>query len=183
MILNKQNIHPSILFLLLLCAPVMRAAAYTEAQSPSQHHHTPPENLYPPPLPDRDVCVWMDVLVQFRFDVFLNRTRIGWMFLCFLLVWMNLILFNLVIYWFLFIFLLLLNFVQLHEHKQSPIFHVICTPEFIQLWAALQTWTKSRTAHKGSTPTSHCVCLFVLQTVKELGCQEQQKTSISSENA
>lgn len=159
-------------------------------QQPTQKPRAPPTTTttYPQktcilPLPDRDVCVWMDVLVQFRFDVFLNRTRIGWMFLCFLLVWMNLILFNLVIYWFLFIFLLLLNFVQLDEHKQSPIFHVICTPEFIQLWAALQTWTKSRTAHKGSTQISHCVCLFVLQTVKELGCQEQQKTSISSENA
>lgn len=92
MILNKQNIHPSIL--LLLCALVMRAAAYTEAQSP------PRKLVSSPSVTEMFVFGWMDVLVQFRFDVFLNRTRIGWMFLCFLLVWMNLILINRVIFLF-----------------------------------------------------------------------------------
>lgn len=159
-------------------------------QQPTQKPRAPPTTTttYPQktcilPLPDRDVCVWMDVLVQFRFDVFLNRTRIGWKFLCFLLVWMNLILINLVIFFNFLIFFASVKLCAVGWTQAELIFHVICTPEFIQLWAALQTWTKSRTAHKGNTPTSHCVCLFVLQTVKELGCQEQQKTSISSENA
>lgn len=160
-------------------------------QQPTQKPRAPPSTtthpqktcILPPSLTEMFVFGWMDVLVQFRFDVFLNRTRIGWKFLCFLLVWMNLILINLVIFFNFLIFFASVKLCAVGWTQAELIFHVICTPEFIQLWAALQTRTKSRTAHKGSTQTSHCVCLFVLQTVKELGCQEQQKTSISSENA
>lgn len=75
-------------------------------QQPTQKPRAPPSTtthpqktcILPPSLTEMFVFGWMDVLVQFRFDVFLNRTRIGWKFLCFLLVWMNLILINLVIF-------------------------------------------------------------------------------------
>lgn len=77
----------------------MRAAPTQKPRAPpSTTTHPQKTCILPPSLTEMFVFGWMDVLVQFRFDVFLNRTRIGWKFLCFLLVWMNLILINLVIF-------------------------------------------------------------------------------------